>query len=347
MRQEPPRRLEFGFDRYSGFYLWAIFIVVFAVWKPSLFLSLSTVHTVASQQAVAGLLAIAVLVPLTTGTYDLSVGAVANLSTILVITLQTSDHMNMWEAIVIAVVSSAVIGIVNGFIVVKLRVSSFIATLGMGAIVEAVQIIVSGDNQPAPPISNVWNDITQTKVLGFQVVFLYLIVVAIVFWWALDHTPAGRYLYAIGGNSEAARLSGVNIGKWVWTSLITSATVSGIAGVLYASLSGPSLTYGQSLLLPAFAAVFLGSTQIHPGRFNLWGTLLAIYVLATGVIGLSYVTGVQWLNDMFSGVALIAAVAFAVWRQGHATRRKIAEEFGDGDGIPEETGALAAAEGVP
>jgi ribose transport system permease protein len=107
----------------------------------------------------------------------------------------------------------------------------------------------------------------------------------------------------------------VRTGKWIWVSLIVSGTVSGVAGILYASLAGPSLTYGPALLLPAFAAVFLGSTQFRPGRFNVWGTVLAVYVLAVGVEGLSFVTSVQWLSYMFNGVALIAAVAFAGWRQ--------------------------------
>jgi ribose transport system permease protein len=113
-------------------------------------------------------------------------------------------------------------------------------------------------------------------------------------------------------------LTGVRVGRWSWLSLIASATIAGIAGVFYGSLSGPSLTFGQGLLLPAFAAVFLGSTQFTPGRANVWGTLLAVYVLATGVQGLQFVTGVLWLNDMFNGMALIAAVSFAVWRQGRS-----------------------------
>jgi ribose transport system permease protein len=78
-------------------------------------------------------------------------------------------------------------------------------------------------------------------------------------------------------------------------------------------------------LLPAFAAVFLGSTQLKPGRANTWGTLLAVFVLATGVQGLQFVTGVLWLNSMFNGVALIAAVSFAVWRQGRPTRSHSAD----------------------
>ena len=150
-------------------------------------------------------------------------------------------------------------------------------------------------------------------------------------WWFLDHTPAGRYLYAIGGNVEAARLSGVRTNRWIWTSLTISGTVAGVAGVLFASLSGPSLGFGQTLLLPAFAAVFLGSTQLSPGRFNVWGTLLAIFVLATGATGLQLLSGAQWVSDLFNGLALIGAVALAVNRQSRATRRKEDADAARGD----------------
>ena len=168
---------------------------------------------------------------------------------------------------------------------------------------------------------------------------MYLLALALLVWWVLDHTPVGRYLYAIGGNNEAARLSGLNVGRWSWLSLVASASIAGLAGIFYGSLSGPSLTFGQTLLLPAFAAVFLGSTQITPGRFNVWGTMLAVYVLATGVQGLQFVTGVQWLNDMFNGVALVAAVAFAGWRQrgpgrrGRETSEPVSEDQSDPDQV--------------
>ena len=314
------RTVQLGLDRFSGLYIWALFILVFSLWVPGLFFTAATAHTIASEQAIDGFLALAVLIALVTGTYDLSVGAVANLSTIVVTWLQVTEHYNVWLAIVVAVAASSVIGIVNGFVVVRLRVNSFIATLGMGTILAAVQSIVSGNTQPIPPINTVWSDLTQLNVGGFQIVFVYLIILGLIIWWLLEYTPPGRYMHAVGGNADAARLSGVKVGHWVWASLIASATISGVAGVLYGSQSGPSLTYGPGLLLPAFAAVFLGSTQFKPGRFNVWGTLLSIYVLATGVQGLEYVTGVQWLNDMFNGVALILAVAFAIWRQDAAKR---------------------------
>jgi len=197
----------------------------------------------------------------------------------------------------------------------------------MATVVTAVQDIVSGENQPLPPTSRAWSLLTQRSVGGFEIIVVYLIVMAVIIWWALDHTPFGRYLFAIGGNPEAARLSGVNVGRYTWLSLIASSTICGIAGVFYASLTGPSLSFGEALLLPAFAAVFLGSTQLKPGRFNVWGTLVAIYVLATGVRGLQLITGVQWLDDMFNGVALIGAVAFATWRSRVSSGRAAAERL--------------------
>jgi ribose transport system permease protein len=311
-----PRKLSFGFDRFSGLYIWALFIIVFSIWKPSLFPTAATLHSVAADQAITALVALALLIPLATGVYDLSVGATANLSAIVAVQLQTgSQHLPWVPAAIIAVVVCVLVGVINGFIVVRLRVNSFIATLGMATVIGAVQTIVSGNSLPAFPTSTAWNNLTQTNVAGFQIVVVYLIVIAIVLWWVLEWTPAGRHLYAVGDNSEAARLSGIRSDRWAWRSLIASGFISGIAGVLYSSLSGPSLTFGTSLLLPAFAAVFLGSTQLKPGKFNVWGTLIGVYALATGIQGLEFVTNAQWLSGMFDGVALIVAVSFAVWRQ--------------------------------
>jgi ribose transport system permease protein len=322
-RQQVPRRLNFGLERLSGLYLWALFIVIFGTWKPNLFLTSATAHSVASEEAVLAILAIALMVPMACGAFDLSIGATIGLSTVIVTWLQSDQHWGMWPSIVVAIAASAVIGAINGFIVVKLQVTSFIATIGMATVIEATQAIIT-QSQPLPPTSSAWTKLTQTTVFGFQAVVFYMIVIAIIFWWVLEHTPVGRYIYAVGGNSEAARLSGVPVGKWTWISLIISSTVAGVAGVLYGSQSGPSLSYGAGLLLPAFAAVFLGSTQFTNGRVNVRGTVLAVYVLATGVVGLQFVTGAQWLNDMFNGVALILAVAFAAWRArvGNTRRRR-------------------------
>jgi ribose transport system permease protein len=332
-----------GLDRFSALYLGAIFIVIFGIWTPGLFLTASTAETIASSQAIGAMLGIAVLVPLATGVFDLSIGSVVNLTAVIAAVLMQRDGWNMWAAIVVAVAVGVVIGVVNGFLVVKLRISAFIGTLGTATIIGAVQTIVSDQTQPLQPNSTLWQNLTQYQVGGFQVIIFYLIAIALLFWWILDHTPMGRQLYAVGGNMEAARLSGIKTGKWVWVSLIISASLSGVAGVLYCSLSGPSLTFGSALLLPAYAAAFLGSTQLKPGRFNIWGTVIAVYVLAIGIQGLQYVTGVQWLGDMFNGVALVVAVGFAslspVLKSRRAEAKAVAAESAKAERTAEPVGS--------
>jgi ribose transport system permease protein len=321
------RHINFGFDRFSGLYIWGLFIVIFAIWVPESFLDLDTAQGLASEKSIIVLIALALMIPLSAGAYDLSVGATTNISAIVVAKLQTDSGWSMWSAIAMAIGVGAIVGIVNGFVVVKLKVNSFIATLAMASVIASVIIIITGQRQPVPPMDEAWRNLTQFEIFGFQSVAVIVLVIALIFWWFMQHTPPGRYLYAVGGNPEAARLSGVKVGKWTWISLIISGTTCGIAGVLYASLIGVSLTFGGSLLLPAFAAVFLGSTQFLPGRFNVWGTVLAVIVLATGVKGLQLATGQQWLESMFNGVALVAAVAFAVWRQKQSKVRAREKEL--------------------
>jgi ribose transport system permease protein len=317
----PQRRIALGLDRFSAIYLWMAFVVVFSVWSPHLFLTASTFQSIASTQAVAGIVAIAVLIPLACGEFDLSVGANAGLTGIVVLLLQVDQHWPVLPAILASILVGVFIGWVNGLLVVRFGISSFIATLGTSSVLSAVVIIVTNSQQPLPVIDPAWTNLTQTKVFGVQVVVAYLIGLALVVWWLLARTPVGRYLYATGGNAEAARLSGVRVERWRWVALVASGTISGMAGVLFSSVTGPSLTFGPTLLLPAFAAAFLGSTQLQPGRFNVWGTLIAIYVLATGVEGLQLVSGQEWLADMFNGVALVAAVGLAVNRRDRSGRR--------------------------
>jgi ribose transport system permease protein len=103
------------------------------------------------------------------------------------------------------------------------------------------------------------------------------------------------------------------------------------------------LTFGPTLLLPAFAAAFLGSTQLQPGRFNVWGSMLAIFVLATGVEGFQLVSGAQWVGDMFNGVALILAVALAASRQNTGFRLPWRRDRGTAAPVGDDDASSAAA----
>lgn len=304
-------RISLGMDRFSGLWIWGGLILLFSLLRPDTFLSLITLHSVAAQQAIVAILALALVVPLAAGVFDLSIGANVGFSAVLVTMLQSNQGYSMWTSIAITVAASALIGVFNGLVVVVLKVDSFIATLGSSSIIVAVQTIVTKLQQPVPPVGEAWRKLTQTEVFGFQIVVVYMLAIGLLLWWVLEYTPFGRFIYATGGNREAARLSGVRVSRLVFTSLVISAVIGSIAGILYASRTAPSLTFGNTLLLPAFAAAFLGTTQLKPGRFNVWGTVIAIYALATGIKGLQLINNQRWLDDMFNGVALIAAVALA------------------------------------
>ncbi|MSW82758.1 MAG: ABC transporter permease, partial [Actinobacteria bacterium] len=272
-------KFNLGFDRFSGLYLLAVFIVVFSIMAPATFPTMSTVHILASTQSIAAIAALALLIPMVTGQFDLSIGATAALAGVSTVLIINAGWLSAIPAVIAGVLIGTIIGAVNGFIVVKLRVNSFIATLGMTSVLSAFLVIFT-DNLDVPPTDpGLFNDLTQTKIFGFQSVFLYLIVIAIIVWWVLERTPVGRYMHATGGNPEAARLTGIRVDRWAWISLITSGSLAAFAGVLFVSLTGPSVVFGETLLLPAFAAVFLGSTQLSPGKMNVWGSLIAIFVL--------------------------------------------------------------------
>lgn len=311
-----------GLDRYSGLYVWAAFIVVFGLAVPDLFLTTDTARSVAVSQSVTAMLGLAVVIPLAAGVFDLSVGANVQFCAVLVSILQVENGYGMWTSILVSVAAGTLVGVVNGFVVVVLKVSSFIATLGTATLLAAVQTIVTNNLNPVPATSPQWLDFTQRTFGGVQSIFWYLLLIAAALWWFMERMPVGRYIRAVGSNPDAARLSGVSVGRYWFISLVVCGAVTGFAGVCYGSFVGPSLTFGGALLLPAYAAAFLGFTQIIPGRFNVLGALVAVYVLATGVQGLEYLTSVQWLGDMFNGVTLIAAVSFAVWRQNAKLNQK-------------------------
>jgi ribose transport system permease protein len=304
-----------GLDRFSGLYLLAAFIVVFSILAPSTFPTATTLHIIASTQSIAGLAALALLIPMVAGHFDLSIGATANLAGVAAAIMQNNGLLGTIPAVLFAVAIGLVIGCINGFIVVRFRINSFITTIAMTSVISAVLIFITGsvEVQQLPP--GTFTALTQTQLFGFQTVVIYLLVIAVIVWWALERTPAGRYLHAVGANPEAARLTGIKVDRWSFLSLVASGGLAGLTGVLFVSLTGPALDFGPGLLLPAFAAVFLGSTQLKPGRMNVWGTLIAIFVLAVGVQGLQLVTGITWVAPLFDGVALIIAVGLAVGRE--------------------------------
>ncbi|NIL78016.1 MULTISPECIES: ABC transporter permease [unclassified Rhodococcus (in: high G+C Gram-positive bacteria)] len=300
-----------GLDRFSGLYVWVAIIVLFAIWIPDTFLTEGNFRIIAGDQAITAMLAIGLIVPLAAGVFDLSIAGVMGFS-VAMVSYQLSQGIGAPVAVVTTLLCGALIGAVNGFVVVKLGVDSFIATLGMSSILLAGTYWVTDGKQITEGFTDGFLDMGSKPFLGLPLPFFYMIVVAAVMYVVLEKTPLGRYLYATGGNRQAARLAGLRVERIMFGALVTSATVAASTGVVLAAKLGTAAPdIGPSYLLPAFSAVFLGSTQIRAGRVNVLGTLIAIYLLATGVKGLQLAGSPSFVNDLFNGLALIVAVALA------------------------------------
>lgn len=314
------RRIKLGVERYSGIYTFALIILIFGLWVPDLFLQVNNLKTILAESAITGMMALAILIPLAAGAYDLSIGGVMSVSMLLVAWLQSSHHWAPIPAVLVAVAAGAIVGVLNGVAVVFLRVNSFIATLAMSSILAAVELAISGGNQIVTGLSQTFINSGQSTLFGIALPVYYLAGLAVVLYFVLEHTPFGRYLFAVGDNMDATRLSGVRTGKLTFLALMISGTVAAIAGVVLGARVGSySVNSGAAYLLPAFAAAFLGSTQLKPGRMNVWGTILAVYLLATGVNGLSLAGAAAWVSQLFNGLALLIAVSAAMFG---ASRRR-------------------------
>jgi ribose transport system permease protein len=307
--------------RFSGLYLWALIIAIFSIAVPSTFLTSTTWDNIAATQAITAIVAVGLLGALAAGSFDLSVGSNLGLAAIMCSWLTVNHHVNPVLGVMVTIAVGLLIGAVNAGLVVGIGIDSFIVTLGVSSILLAVTELISQDRFIGPLPTSLQN-FANWRFLGLTGVVWYAIGIAIVVWTVLEHTAAGRRTAATGANLEAARLSGVATNRHRVVTLIVSATLASLAGALVAARTGEvSSTIGAPYLLPAFSACFLGTTQLKPGRFNVWGTILALLLLGTGVTGLQLLGGQLWVSDMFTGAALVLAVAFAALGQKQRLRR--------------------------
>ena len=304
------------FDKFSALYLWALFMIVFGITKGSTFLSWTSFKLVVVEAVFTGVLALAFLVPLATGTYDLAIGANMSMALVISAYLSSTDKTPDLVAMFIALGACAVAGIVSGFFVVKLKVNSFIATLGMSQVITAfVQKTSSQSINEA--FTDAYRDIGRQELLGLPLYVYYLGVLAIIVWYVFEHTPVGRHMFATGGNPEAARLAGLRTDRLIWGSLVASGVIAGFAGIVYGwKVGNYAATVGPGYLFPAIAAVFFGASQLR-GRPNVWGTFIALYALAWGIKGLqlTFTTNTRWIEPLFQGASLLAAVSLASRQQ--------------------------------
>lgn len=296
-------------------YLYVLIWAVFMTWVPDTWMTWLTHRSVLNQNAILVIVALGLLVPLSAGVFDLSIAGTVSASAVVVSWGMVEAQWPMGVAIAAALCVGLVVGNINGFLVVYIKIDSFIATLGMSSVLTAFAVWRS-NNRSVLGFSETFKSLTSQFAFGLNKTVVFGLVIGLALWFVLEHTALGRYLFATGGAREAARLAGVQTDRYVWGSLVTSALFASVAGVTLASQFGSTTPQsGSPYLLPAFAACFLGSTQFKR-RFNVWGTIVAVFVLQSGVKGLQLAgVGTTWIEALFFGLALIVAVGFSSYRK--------------------------------
>ncbi|HWK68974.1 MAG TPA: ABC transporter permease [Rhizobiaceae bacterium] len=305
------------FERVALIAVWLLLIAGFGLAMPNSFLNWGNFAILFASYAPAALLALAIIVPLTAGDYDLSVGAALTLSSCIIGVLNVWHGLPISLVIALALGSGVIVGLVNAFFIIYVRIPSLVVTLGTTSLMTGIVQWMTNSSTIGGIDNGLVMAVVGGRLLGVPYAFYYAIVAAILMSYVFDFTPLGRRLLFVGRGREVARLNGIAVDRVRLGALVTSGVLAAAAGVLYAGVLGSADPYsGLNFLLPAFAAAFLGATTILPGRFNPWGAIVAVYFLATGITGLTMLGIPLWVTNVFNGGALILAVTISQLTRG-------------------------------
>src|SRR5579862_3570609 len=299
-------------ERYFLPLLFAAVVIGFSIKLPDSFATVLNFRNIVGNQAVLAILSLSAIIPLVGAQFDLSIGSVLGLTSIVTASVLSKYSAPLWVAVLIAPVLGASVGLFNGILIAKLGLNSLITTLGVATVIVGAISWYTEGISILTGIPSALTDLGSGLWLGLPRPLYLLAAVALFVWYLLDHTPYGRYLQAVGSNPNAARLVGLDVRRITILSFVISGAITGFAGVLQVARDGGANPQtGSQIALPVLAVAFLGVTSIHPGRFNVPGTLLAVFFLATAVSGLSLIGVDNWVESAFNGAALLTAVALS------------------------------------
>jgi ribose transport system permease protein len=309
-------------SKYLLLFLSLALVVVFSVLVPDTFPTVITARSILDAMVIVSILAIAEMLIIIMGEYDLSIGFVVGLLHILMIGLIVKQNIPWPLAIVLVVAIGTAIGLLNGILVYYFRINSFIATLGTGTIAYGLSNWYTNGQQLFGSLPKGFTNIYSARIFGLPVAAIYVLVITSLAWFVLEYTRTGRQLYALGANRRAAELTGISSRRIILGTYVIGGVIVALAAVILASrLRTGSVSTGPDYLLPVFVGAILGSTTIIPGRPNAWGTVVAVLLLGIGIAGLQQLGAQFFVVPLFNGVTLILGVGLAAYSSGRGGNR--------------------------
>ncbi len=308
-------------ERWGTLAALVVVVLAFSVARPDAFPTATNLLNVTQQMAVLAIVATAATFVMVIGEFDLSVGFVASWAGVASLVLIGGD-VPPTVAVLAVLASCAVIGLANGLVVTRLGAPSFIATLAIGTIVSGASYWITGGASVFQGVPPGFTAIARAALGPVPVLTLWMVAILVVAAIVLARTRFGRRLIAIGSNREAARLAGLPVRRTAVAVFAIAALLAGIAGILLAARLGSGQhTMGEGMLLPAYAAAFLGMTAFAAGRPTIGGTAVGVAIIAVVANGLTIVQVEPFFQRMVTGAIIVGAVLLRrIGRRGEGWR---------------------------
>ncbi|MGC8628401.1 MAG: ABC transporter permease [Acidimicrobiales bacterium] len=308
-------------SKYGTLIALAGLIVGFSAASPHAFATVGNLLNLVNQVALTALISLGLTIAVIGGDFDLSIGYHSSFAAVLFTGLIAEQHLDIVSAIAVTLVVGIGIGLVNGLLVSKARINAIIATLGVGTLLVGFEYGYSQGVPFSTGLPASFLNLSAGKFWGVPHNIFVMVGVAAVLWVFVNKTDIGHSIQAVGGNAEAARLSGIRVDQMKIISFVVCGLAAALTGVLLASLVGSgTIGSGDGYLLSAFAAIYLGSATLHDGEFHIIGTLVGVLIIGVGFNGLSIFGLSTFYQYLFNGGVLIIAVGLSTVARRFATR---------------------------
>jgi ribose transport system permease protein len=290
-----------------------LMVIAYFSYRSARFGTIDNLRTILVAAAPFALIALGQTLVILTGGIDLSVGSVIAVAGMSSAWIAVNHPGQVWMTLGAALLAGLVVGSINGFLVSKVNVPPFIATLGMLTAGSGMAYVIGG-GAPINGLPAEFGTIANTVVLGLQIPVLVMIVGIVAFAIVMRRTSYGMRVYAVGGNRVAAEIAGVKASRTLFSVYVISGVLAGLSGVMLASrvISGAP-TLGKGYELDAIAAVVIGGASLMGGRGTIWGTALGLFLIQTLNNGLDILTVPAYWQSVIKGVLIVSAVAVDVW----------------------------------
>ncbi len=312
------RRIQLS--HYAIFFVLLIMLVFFSAAAEGFF-SKTTFLNILRQVAVNGIAAVGMTMVIITGGIDISVGSIIGATSVFCAMMMTTLHIHPVLAVMITMLFGQLVGVLNGIMVYKIKIPPMIATLASMSILRGMAYIFSG-GLPIYNLPKSFTVIGQGYFVGIPVPVIIMAVCFAIGWFLLERTSYGRYVYGIGSNSEASRLSGIHVGKIMISVYALSGMLASMAGIVYLSrVNSGQPKGGEGYEMDIITAVVLGGVSTTGGEGKIVRVVVGLLIMGVLMTGMTMMNIQEYYQRVVKGIVLIVAISYDIISQRRAAKK--------------------------